>query len=66
MDMRSNHVQLVSPSAVERSDFKDREQAVFIYEQRQVMAMSLEIEAIDRVRGEEEMDYKVWAGGEEL
>ena len=30
-----------------------------------VMAVSLEIEAIDKVRGEEEMDCKVWARGEE-
>lgn len=29
------------------------------------MAVSLEIEEIDKVRGEEVMDCKVWASGEE-
>jgi len=30
------------------------------------MAVSLEIEAMDTVRGEEDMDCKVWARGEEV
>ena len=30
-----------------------------------VIAESLDIEAMDTVRGEEAMDYKVWARGEE-